>query len=181
MCWKFDVVTFSKSLTSWVRPLCIWKICPSKLQICHFQDFQVIFGNFMSFWGYLELFLGQNSKLSQTSHVTTQNNRKRSRNLMEMVSDVTFPTFRSFLAILYHFGAIWNHFWPPKKGRLDLRLTNLHLTMGKICAQGERHSVQWCPFILFSDLATALSLLKLIVAQITFSKLLHSNKPGSSS
>ena len=61
---------------------------------------------------------------------------------MEMVSNVTFQTFRSFLAILCDFGAIWKHFWPPKKGRLDLRLTNLHLTMGKICAQGECHSVQ---------------------------------------
>ena len=38
---------------------------------------------------------------------------------MEMVSNVTFQTFRSFLAILCDFGAIWKHFWPPKKGRLN--------------------------------------------------------------
>ena len=42
------------------------------------------------------IFLSPNSDLSQTSHVTTQNERKRSRNPMEMVSEVNFKMLRSF-------------------------------------------------------------------------------------
>ena len=51
-----------------------------------FRPFSVIWGLFRPFLP----ILAPNSKLSQTSHVTTQNDRKRSRNPMEMVSDVTF-------------------------------------------------------------------------------------------
>ena len=42
----------------------------------------------------LELFFGLNLKLLQTSHVTTQNDRKRSRILMEMVAEVTLNPLR---------------------------------------------------------------------------------------
>ena len=66
-----------------------------------FRPFLVIWGHFQPFLA----ILAPNSKLSQTSHVTTQNDRKRSRNPMEMVSDVTFQTFRPFLVI-------WGLFWP---------------------------------------------------------------------
>ena len=49
----------------------------------------------------LELFFGLNLKLSQTSHATTQNNRKRSRIPLEMVSEVNFKMLRSFRDQLY--------------------------------------------------------------------------------
>ena len=45
--------------------------------------------NLGSYWGPFKMIWGQfvnlNSKLLQTSHVTIQNDRKRSRNLMEMI------------------------------------------------------------------------------------------------
>ena len=74
---------------------------------------KVIFHTFRSFlaiWGLFRPFLAilaPNLKLSQTSHVTTQNDRKRSRNPMEMVSDVTFLTFRPFLVIWGLFRSFW--------------------------------------------------------------------------
>ena len=69
------------------------------------QSISVILQTFRPFlviWGLLRPFLpilAPNSKLSQTSRVTTQNDRKKSRNPMEMVSDVTFQTFQPFLDI----------------------------------------------------------------------------------
>ena len=60
-----------------------------------FRPFLVIFGHFGPFLA----ILAPNSKLSQTSHVTTQNDRKRSRNPMEMVSDVIFRLLGLFLVI----------------------------------------------------------------------------------
>ena len=66
---------------------------------CHFGPFSAIFGNFGPI-------LASNSKLSHTSHVTTQNDRKRSRNPMDMVLDVILKTFRPFLAIFGHFRRI---------------------------------------------------------------------------
>ena len=61
-----------------------------------------IWGHFKMIWGQ---FVNRNSKLLQASHVTTQNDRKRSRNPMEMVSDVTFQTFRPI-------SVIWGPFRP---------------------------------------------------------------------
>ena len=73
-----------------------------------------------SFWGHFGTISGQfvapNSKLSQTSHVTTQNDRKRGRISMEMVSEVTLNPLRSIRAILGsfcgHFLIIPGHFQP---------------------------------------------------------------------
>ena len=68
---------------------------------------------FLAFWGHFGTFrscfgpvLGLNLKLSQTSHVTTQNDRKRSRIPMEMVSEVNLSTLRSFQDHLGPFEAI---------------------------------------------------------------------------
>ena len=63
--------------------------------------------HFWPFWGNLGPFLSPNLNLSQTSHVTTQNNRKRGRISMEMVSEVTLNPLRSFWAIS---GSFWGHF-----------------------------------------------------------------------
>ena len=76
----------------------------------HFEPVEVIWGNFGVIMGHFGTIPGQfvapNSKLLQTSHVTTQNNRKRSRALMKMVPKVTLK-MRSFWAIL---GSFWGHF-----------------------------------------------------------------------
>ena len=70
------------------------------------MSFGIILGSFLGHFGTIPgQFVAPNSKLLQTSHVTTQNDRKRSRILMEMVSKVTLNLLRSF-------GAIWGHFWP---------------------------------------------------------------------
>ena len=61
----------------------------------HFWSFLAFFGRFWPFWP----ILASNLKLSQSSHVTTQNDRKRSRNPMEMVSDVIFRLLGLFLVI----------------------------------------------------------------------------------
>ena len=70
-----------------------------------------------SFWGHFGTisgqFVAQNSKLSQTSHVTTQNDRKRGRIPMEIVSEVTLKplmTLRPFQALFYNFGVILGSF-----------------------------------------------------------------------
>ena len=76
-----------------------------------FRPFLVIWGHFRPFLA----ILAPNSKLSQTSHVTTQNDRKRSRNPMEMVSDVTFQTFRPFLVIWGLFRPFLANFGPKFK------------------------------------------------------------------
>ena len=60
----------------------------------------------------LELLFGLNLKLSQTSHVTTQNDCKRSRNPMEMVSEVYLKILMSFWDHLGPFGIIWDHLEP---------------------------------------------------------------------
>ena len=60
-----------------------------------FRPFLVIFGLFQSFLA----ILASNLKLLQSSHVTTQNDAKRSRNPMEMVSDVIFRLLGLFLVI----------------------------------------------------------------------------------
>ena len=70
-----------------------------------FSDFLAFFWSFRAFFGQFCPILAPNSKLLQTSHVTTQNDRKRSRNPMEMVSDVTFQTFRPI-------SVIWGTFRP---------------------------------------------------------------------
>merc|ERR1712218_120981 len=78
-------------------------------------------GHLGSFWGHFGTIPGQfgapNSKLSQTSHVTTQNDRKRSRILMEMVAEVTLNLLMSFGIILGsflgHFGTIPGQFVAP--------------------------------------------------------------------
>ena len=66
----------------------------------YFADIEAIFGHL----GPFSAIFGQNSKLWLTGHVTTQNNRKTSRNPMEMVLAVTFQTFGPFLVIL---GPFW--------------------------------------------------------------------------
>ena len=71
------------------------------------RSFGAILGSFLGHFGTIPgQFVAPNSKLLQTSHVTTQNNRKRSRALMEMVPKVTLKTLRSFWAIL---GSFWGH------------------------------------------------------------------------
>ena len=75
---------------------------------CHLQTFRPFFWSFRAFFGHFCPILAPNSKLLQTSHVTTQNDRKRSRNPMEMVSDVTFRHSGQFRS----FGALFGHFWP---------------------------------------------------------------------
>ena len=71
------------------------------------RSFGAILGSFLGHFGTIPgQFVAPNSKLLQTSHVTTQNNRKRSRALMEMVLKVTLKTLRSFGAIL---GSFWGH------------------------------------------------------------------------
>ena len=71
-----------------------------------YKSFLALLDHFGTFWGYFGLVLGLNLKLSQTSHVTTQNDRKRSRNPMEMVSEVNFKMLRSFQDHLGPFEAI---------------------------------------------------------------------------
>ena len=68
------------------------------------MSFGIILGSFLGHFGTIPgQFVAPNSKLLQTSHVTTQNDRKRSRILMEMVSEVTLNLLRSFGAILGSF------------------------------------------------------------------------------
>ena len=70
----------------------------------------------------LELFFGLNLKLLQTSHVTTQNDRKSSRIPLEMVSEVNFNMLRSFRDQLSCFG--------PKKKFLRWSLQTLSFWHG---------------------------------------------------
>ena len=64
------------------------------------RSFGAILGSFFGHFGTIPgQFVALNSKLLQTSHVTTQNNRKRSRILMEMVSEVTLKTLKQFPAL----------------------------------------------------------------------------------
>ena len=65
----------------------------SEVNLSTLRSFQDHLGPFEAI---LELFFGLNLKLSQTSHVTTQNDRKRSRIPMEMVLAVNLKTLRSF-------------------------------------------------------------------------------------
>ena len=78
----------------------------SEVNLKTLRSFLALSDHFGPFWGYFGLVLGLNLKLSQTSHVTTQNDRKRSRNPMEMVSEVNFKMLRSFQDHLGPFGAI---------------------------------------------------------------------------
>ena len=82
---------------------------PDVLQ--EYKSFLALSDQFGTFWGYFGLVLGLNLKLSQTSHVTTQNDRKRSRNPMEMVSEVNFKMLRSFQDHLGPFEAILELFF----------------------------------------------------------------------
>ena len=76
---------------------------------------------FLAFWGHFGTFrscfgpvLGLNLKLSQTSHVTTQNNRKRSRIPMELVSEVNLKMLMSFwdhlglFVVIFGSGQMWD-------------------------------------------------------------------------
>ena len=83
----------------------------------HFEIVEVILGNIGvilgPFWDHFGQFVAPNSKLSQTSHVTTQNDRKRGRIPMEIVSEVTLKplmTLRPFQALFYNFGVILGSF-----------------------------------------------------------------------
>ena len=75
----------------------------SEVNLSMLRSFQDHLGPFEAI---LELFFGLNLKLLQTSHVTTQNDPKRSRNPMEMVSEVNFKMLRSFQDYLGPFEAI---------------------------------------------------------------------------
>ena len=79
----------------------------SEVNLSMLRSFQDHLGPFEAI---LELFFGLNLKLLQTSHVTTQNDRKRSRILMEMVSEVTLMTLRPFQALFYNFWVILGSF-----------------------------------------------------------------------
>ena len=87
-----------------------WRWFRKSLWTCwgHLGQF---WGHFGAIWGYFGTVLGLNLKLSQTSHVTTQNDRKRSRNPMEMVSEVNFKMLRSFQDHLGPFEAILELFF----------------------------------------------------------------------
>ena len=79
----------------------------SEVNLSMLRSFQDHLGPFEAI---LELFFGLNLKLLQTSHVTTQNDRKRSRILMEMVSEVTLKTLRPFQALFCNFWVILGSF-----------------------------------------------------------------------
>merc|ERR1712155_367393 len=80
----------------------------AKVTLNPLGSFGAILGSFWCHFGTIPgQFVATNSKLSQTSHVTTQNDRKRSRILMEMVAEVTLNPLRTFGAIL---GSFWGHF-----------------------------------------------------------------------
>ena len=68
-----------------------------KVTLKMLSSFWAILG---SFWGPLGTIWGQfvapNSKLSQNSHVTTQNDRGRSRIQMEIVLRLNLKKYRSF-------------------------------------------------------------------------------------
>ena len=57
--------------------------------------------------------------------MTTQNDRKRGRNPLRMVSDGNFNGFRSFQAILCPFGATKSHFWAGTQNCRKLVLWHL--------------------------------------------------------
>ena len=80
-----------------------------------FRLLGLFFWSFRAFFGHFCPILAPNSKLLQTSHVTTQNDRKRSRNPMEMVSDVTFQTFRPISVIWGTFRPFLANFGPKLK------------------------------------------------------------------
>ena len=75
--------------------------------------------HFWSFWGHFWPFSFPEIKLSQTSRLTTQNDRKRGRILMGMFSKIDLHTFRPFQAISCPFqgylGPIWAIFGPGGK------------------------------------------------------------------
>ena len=72
----------------------------------HLGPFEAILGLF------LVKSLGLNLKLRLTSHVTIQNDRKRSRIPMEMVSKVNLKMLRSFRDHLGPFGTQNDKNWP---------------------------------------------------------------------
>ena len=89
----------------------------SEVTLNPLRSFGAILGSIWGHFGTIQgPFVAPNSKLLQTSHVTTQNHRKRSRILMEMVSEVTLKTVRPFRG---HFGAILRPYganlWPKLK------------------------------------------------------------------
>ena len=63
-----------------------------------FESIEVFLGNFrVNLWPFrdnLGPFLSRNSNLSQTSHVTAQNNHKRGKIPMEIVLEVTLKPLR---------------------------------------------------------------------------------------
>ena len=69
----------------------------SEVNLMMLRSFQDRLGPFDVILGlFLVKSLGLNLKLRQTSHVTTQNDRKRSIIPIEMVLDVNLKTLRSF-------------------------------------------------------------------------------------
>ena len=91
----------------------------SEVNLSMLRSFQDHLGPFEAI---LELFFGLNLKLLQTSHVTTQNDRKSSRIPLEMVSEVNFNMLRSFRDQLSCFG--------PKKKFLRWSLQTLSFWHG---------------------------------------------------
>ena len=73
------------------------------------------FWSFGAFFGHFWPILAPNSKLSQTGHVTTQNDCKRSRNPMKMVLDVIIQTFSLILVIWGLFQPFLANFGPKFK------------------------------------------------------------------
>ena len=65
-------------------------------------------GHFRTIWGYFGPVLGRNFK-RQISHVTTQNDRRRSEIPMDMVSEVNFKMLLSFRDHLGPFATIWDY------------------------------------------------------------------------
>ena len=93
----------------------------------HFEPVEITLGNFgvilVPFQVHFGPICGPELKLSPTSHVTTENDRKGSRFLMKMVSEVTLMTLRPFQALFYNFGVICCHSRPQN----DLNVLKLSL------------------------------------------------------
>ena len=85
------------------------------------NHFLAFWGHFGSFGAILGQFLGLNLKLSHTSHVTIQKDRKRSRIPMELVSEVNLMMLRSFQEHLGPFEAFLGLFLVKSLG-LNLKL-----------------------------------------------------------
>ena len=92
---------------------CLFRNTLALNRTCWGATFWFILSTFWPFWCHKGPISALNSKLSQTSHVTTQNDCKRGRIPMEILLEVTFKRFRSFRAIsmCIRILLLWRLFW----------------------------------------------------------------------